>query len=66
MRKNIYFEFQKWSIFKMNRKWRPTKSGQQIKDEQIGLILERIEKDIENFKIIISEKDKQLCDLKIF
>ena len=53
----------------MNRKLRPTKSAQQIrdeqiKDEQIGLMLEEIQKDIENFKIIISEKDKQLYDLK--
>ena len=27
-------------------------------------MLEEIEKDIENFKIIISEKDDQLCNLK--
>ena len=40
LEKSIYFEFQNWSIFKMNRKWRPTKSGQQIKDEQIGFMLE--------------------------
>ena len=37
---------------------------QQIKDEQIGLLLEETEKDIEKFKIIISEKDTQLHDLK--
>ena len=48
----------------MNRKLRPTKSAQQIKDEQIGLLLEETEKDIGNFKIIISEKDTQLHDLK--
>ena len=48
----------------MNRKLRPTKSAQPIKDEQIGLMPEEIEKDIENFKIIISEKDKQLHDIK--
>ena len=48
----------------MNRKLRPTKSAQRIKDEQIGLMAEEIEKDIENFKIIISEKDKQLHDIK--
>ena len=34
----------------MNRKLRPTKSAQQIKDEQIGLMLEEIEQDIEQFK----------------
>ena len=48
----------------MIRKVRPTKFAQQIKDAQIGLMLEEIKKDIENFKIIISEKDKQLHDLK--
>ena len=31
----------------MNRKLRPTKSAQQIKDEQIGFLLEDIEQDIE-------------------
>ena len=36
----------------MNRKLRPTKSEQQIKDEQIGLMLGEIKKDIENLKII--------------
>ena len=35
-----------------------------IKDKQINLLLEKFEKYIGNFKIIISEKDKQLYDLK--
>ena len=35
-----------------------------IKDKQINLSLEKFEKYIGNFKIIISEKDKQLYDLK--
>ena len=48
----------------MNRKLRPTKSAQQIKDEQIGLMLEKIEQDIEQFKKIIDSKNKQLVDLK--
>ena len=48
----------------MNRKIRPTKSAQQIKDEEMGLMLEEIEKDIKNFKIIIFKKDRQLHDLK--
>ena len=48
----------------MNRRLKATKFTQQIKDEQIGLLLEEIEKDIENFKIIISEKDKEPYDLK--
>ena len=36
-----------------------------IKDKQIGLMLEKIQKDIGNFKLIMSEKDEQLYDLKI-
>ena len=48
----------------MNRRLKATKFTQQIKDEQISLLLEEIEKDIENFKIIISEKDKEPYDLK--
>ena len=31
----------------MNRKLGPTKSAQEIKDEQMGLMLEEIEQDIE-------------------
>ena len=42
----------------MNRKLRPAKSAQQIKDEQIGLMLEEMEQDIENLKKISS------CDIK--
>ena len=41
------------------------KIGAKIKDKQIGLMLEKIQKDIGNFKIIMSEKDEQLYDLKI-
>ena len=48
----------------MNRKLRPTKSAQQLKDEQINFMLEDIEKDTENFMLVISEKEKQLRDLK--
>ena len=48
----------------MNRKLRPTRTAQQLKDEQINFMLEDIKKDIENFKLVISEKDKQLRDLK--
>ena len=48
----------------MNRKLRPSKSAQQLKDEQINFMLEDIKKDTENFKLSISEKEKQLRDLK--
>ena len=47
----------------MNRNVRPTKSSQQIKDEQIELMLGKIENDIEKFKIALNDKDKQLVDL---
>ena len=48
----------------MSRKLRSTRSAEQLKNEQINLMLEEIEKGIENFKLLISEKDKQLRDLK--
>ena len=48
----------------MNGKLRPSKSAQQLKDEQINFMLEDIKKDIENFKLVIFEKEKQLRDLK--
>ena len=46
----------------MNRKLTPIKSAQQIKDEQIVLMLGEIENNIEKFKIALNEKDKQLVD----
>ena len=49
----------------MNRKLRPTKSSQQIKDEQIGLMLKEIKQDIEQYiKKVIETKNKILFDLK--
>ena len=48
----------------MNRKLRPTKSAQEIKDKQIGFLLEDIEQDIEEYKKIIGTKNKQLTDIK--
>ena len=48
----------------MNRKLRPAKPAQQIKDQQIGLMLEEIVQDIEQFEKIIDSKNKQLFDLK--
>ena len=48
----------------MNRKLRPTKSAQQIKDEQIVFLLEDIEQDIEEYKKIIETKNKQLASIK--
>ena len=36
---------------------------QQTKDEQIASILGEIENDIEKFKVVLNDKDKQLLDL---
>ena len=48
----------------MNRNLKPTKSVKQIKNEQIALMLAEIEKDIDSFKILLNNKDKQLVDFK--
>ena len=48
----------------MNRKLRPTRSIQQIKEEQINFLLEDIEKKLEECKKAIGIKDKQLSDIK--
>ena len=48
----------------MNRNLKPTKSVKQIKNEQIELMLAEIEKDIDSFKIVLNNKDKQLVDFK--
>ena len=48
----------------MNRKLRPTKSTQQLKDEQMGFMLEEIQKEIENFKLIISKKVRKFTTKK--
>ena len=48
----------------MNRKLRPTRSTQQIKEEQINFLLEDIEKNLEEYKKAIEIKDQQLSDIK--
>ena len=48
----------------MNRKLRPTRSTQQIKEEQINFLLEDIEENLEEHKKAIELKDKQLSDIK--
>ena len=48
----------------MNRNLKPTKSVKQIKNEQIALMLAEIEKNIDSFKIVLGNKDKQLVDFK--
>ena len=48
----------------MNRKLRPTKSTQQIKEEQINFLPEDVEKNLEEYKKAIKIKEKQLPDIK--
>ena len=48
----------------MNRRLRPTKSTQQIMEEQINFLLEDVEKKLEEYKKAIEIKDKQLSELK--
>ena len=40
----------------MNRKNRVTKTNEQIKNEQLGIILGEHEKDIEHFRITIKKR----------
>ena len=48
----------------MNRKLRPIRSTQQIKEEQINFLPKDIEKNLEEHKKSIELKDKQLSDIK--
>lgn len=45
------------------QKLQPTKSIIHARDELVAVILEEHEKDIENFKIAIQNRDKQLVNL---
>ena len=44
----------------MSRRNRQTKANEQIKNEQIALVLVQLENHIQNFKITIQKKDEQL------
>ena len=48
----------------MNRRLRPTRSTQQIKEEQSNFLLEDIEKNLEEYKKAIESRDKQLSDIE--
>ena len=48
----------------MCRRLRSTKSSQQIKEEEINLLLEDVEKHLDECKRAIEIKDKQLPDVK--
>ena len=50
--------------FTMNRKLRPTRSTQQVREEQINFLLKDIEKNLEEYKKAIELKEKQLLDIK--
>ena len=48
----------------MRRRTRPTKSFQQIKEEQINFLLEDVGKNLEEYKKALELKDRQLSDVK--
>ena len=48
----------------MKRRLRPTKSTQQIKEEEINFLLEDLKKKIEEYKKATELKDKQLSEIK--
>ena len=48
----------------MKRRPRPTQSNQQIKEEQINLLVEDSEKNLEEYKKAIESRDKQLFNIK--
>ena len=48
----------------MNRKLRPSRSTQQVKEEKISFLLEEVKKNLEKHKRATKLKDKQLSDNK--
>ena len=48
----------------MNRKLRPTRSTQYIKEEQMKFLFEDVKKNLEEYKKAIELIDKQLLDIK--
>ena len=48
----------------MDRKLRPAKSTQQIKEDQTNFLLEEVEKNLEEYNKTIDIKDRQLSDIK--
>ena len=59
-KENKYSELYNRCFLSMNRKLRPTRSTQQMKEEQINFLLEDVEKNLEEYKKAIEIKDKQL------
>ena len=50
--------------FTINRKLRPARSTQQVREEQINSLLGDVEKNLEEYKKAIELKEKQLPDIK--
>ena len=50
----------------MNRRLRPTRSIQQIKEEQINFLLEDVEKNLEEFKKALNQEANNYLTLKKF
>ena len=50
----------------MNRKLRPTRSTQYIKEEQMRFLFEDVQKNLEEYKKAIELIDKQLLHIKNF
>ena len=48
----------------MDRKLRPAKSTQQIKEDQTNFLLEDVEKNLEEYNKTIDIKDRPLSDIK--
>ena len=48
----------------MNRKLRPAKSTQQIKEDQINFLLDDVEESLEEYKKAIYLKNRHLSDIK--
>ena len=48
----------------MNKKLRPRRSTQQVKEEKISFLLEEVKKNLEKHKRATKLKDKQLSDNK--
>ena len=48
----------------MDRKLRPAKSTQQIKEDQTNFLLEDVEKNLEEYNKTIDIKDRQPTDIK--
>ena len=48
----------------MNRKLKPARSTQQVREEQINFLLGDVEENLEEYKKAIEVKEKQLSDIK--